>query len=60
MKSFAAEFDVNYVEYVEIRNAVEELGGEMDVEKDFSDDPYYKYMNHLDDGPEENPGSNKN
>ena len=60
LKSFAAEFDVNYVEYVEIRNAVEELGGEMDVEKDFSDDPYYKYMNHLDDGPEENPESKKN
>lgn len=46
LKSFAVENDINYMEYVEIRNAVEELGGDMDgVEKDFADDPYYKYMN---------------
>lgn len=54
LKSFASEFDINYVEFVEIRNAVEELGGEMTEEKDFSDDPYYKYINHIgEDG--ENP-----
>lgn len=46
-KSFASEVDINYVEFVEIRNAVEELGGEMTEEKDFSDDPYYKYINHI-------------
>ncbi len=48
LKSFAAENDINYMEYVEIRNAVEELGGDMDVEKDFADDPYYKYMMGID------------
>lgn len=54
LKSFAREVDINYVEFVEIRNAVEELGGEMTEEKDFSDDPYYKYINHIgEDG--ENP-----
>lgn len=54
LKSFASEVDINYVEFVEIRNAVEELGGEMTEEKDFSDDPYYKYINHIgEDG--ENP-----
>ena len=47
LKSFAQEVDINYVEFVEIRNAVEELGGEMSEEKDFSDDPYYKYINHV-------------
>lgn len=47
LKSFAKEVDINYVEFVEIRNAVEELGGEMSEEKDFSDDPYYKYINHV-------------
>lgn len=47
LKSFASEVDINYVEFVEIRNAVEELGGEMTEEKDFSDDPYYKYINHI-------------
>lgn len=52
LKSFAVENDIDYMEYVEIRNAVEELGGDMDgIDKDFSDDPYYKYMNG---GPGEN------
>lgn len=35
LKSFASEVDINYVEFVEIRNAVEELGGEMTEEKIF-------------------------
>ena len=52
LKSFASEVDINYVEFVEIRNAVEELGGEMTEEKDFSDDPYYKYINHIGDNGE--------
>lgn len=52
LKSFANEVDINYVEFVEIRNAVEELGGEMTEEKDFSDDPYYKYINHIGDNGE--------
>lgn len=52
LKSFASEVDINYVEFVEIRNAVEELGGEMTEGKDFSDDPYYKYINHIGDNGE--------
>ena len=32
LKSFASEVDINYVEFVEIRNAVEALGGEMTEE----------------------------
>lgn len=52
LKSFASEVDINYVEFVEIRNAVEELGGEMTEEKDFSDDPYYKYINHIEENGE--------
>ena len=40
------------MEFVEITNAVEELGGEMAGEKDFSDDPYYKYINHIGDNGE--------
>ena len=52
LKSFASEVDINYVEFVEIRNAVEELGGEMTEEKDFSDDPSYKYINHIGDNGE--------
>lgn len=53
LKSFASEVDINYVEFVEIRNAVEELGGEMTEEKDFSDDPYYKYINHIGENGED-------
>lgn len=53
LKSFASEVDINYVVFVEIRNAVEELGGEMTEEKDFSDDPYYKYINHIGENGED-------
>lgn len=53
LKSFASEVDINYVEFVEIRNAVEELGGEMTEEKDFSGDPYYKYINHIGENGED-------
>lgn len=41
------------MEFVEIRNAVEELGGEMTEEKDFSDDPYYKYINYIGENGED-------
>lgn len=61
LKSFASEVDINYVEFVEIRNAVEELGGEMTEEKDFSDDPYYKYINHIEEnGAAKTDDENKN
>ena len=36
--------DINYLEYIEIRNAVEALGGELVNNKDFSNDKYYKAL----------------
>lgn len=38
----------NYLEFTEIRNAIEVLGGVVDEEyRDFSDDEYYKAIKHL-------------
>ena len=34
--------DIDYVEFQELKFAVEALGGEYTKERDFSDDPYYK------------------
>ncbi len=35
----------NYIEFIEIRNAIEQMGGSVDEEyRDFSDDPYYKLI----------------
>lgn len=55
LKSFAIDNDIDYVEYLEIRNAVERLGGEFDIERDFSEDEIYKYMHSDigDDSPDE-------
>lgn len=40
--------DCNYVEFMEIRNSIEQLGGTVDDEyRDFSDDPYYKALKNL-------------
>ena len=40
--------DCNYMEFIEIRNAIESLGGVVDDEyRDFSDDEYYKAMKNL-------------
>jgi hypothetical protein len=36
--------DINYLEYMEIRNAVEALGGELVNNKDFTNDKYYKAL----------------
>lgn len=47
LKSFAKENDIDFVEYVEIRNAVESLGGEFDIEKDFSQDELAKYVHTI-------------
>ncbi len=50
----AAEFlypaldDSNYLEFIEIRNAIETMGGVVDdTYRDFSDDEYYKAIKHL-------------
>lgn len=50
LKSFAEENELNYSEFMEIRNAVEELGGEFTLERDFSDDPYYHLIKGEDSG----------
>lgn len=40
--------DCNYLEFIEIRNAIESLGGVVDDEyRDFSDDEFYKAMKNL-------------
>lgn len=49
LKGFLEEYEPNYNEFMEIRNAVEELGGELESKIDFSDDPFYRYLKGLDE-----------
>lgn len=49
LKSFAEEYELDYNEYMEVRNAVEELGGYFNDDKDYSDDPFYRYLKGLDE-----------
>lgn len=53
LKSFAEEYELDYNEYMEVRNAVEQLGGDWVDDKDYSDDPFYRYLKGLDE-PETN------
>ena len=53
LKSFAEEYDLDYNEYMEVRNAVEELGGYFEDDRDFSDDPFYRYLKGLDESDPE-------
>lgn len=54
LKSFAESTDLNYNEYMEIRNAVEELGGYFeDREGDYQDDEFYRYLKGLDETDDE-------
>lgn len=40
--------DCNYMEYIEIRNAIEQMGGVVDdTARDFSDDEFYKAIKNL-------------
>ena len=39
--------EIGYVEFTELRNSIERLGGEVNVEKDFSFDSDYKVLNNL-------------
>lgn len=39
--------DCNYLEYLEIKNAIERMGGIVDDDRDFSDDEYYKAIKHI-------------
>lgn len=38
------EEGISFIEYQELKFAIEALGGEYDKERDFSDDPYYKII----------------
>jgi len=53
LKSFAKEYDLNYNEFMEVRAAVEQLGGYIDDSTDFSDDPFYRYLKGLDEKEED-------
>ncbi len=53
LKGFLNEYEPNYNEYMEIRNAIEELGGDLDFKQDFSDDPFYRYLKGLDEEEED-------
>lgn len=39
--------DCNYLEYIEIKNAIERMGGVVDDVRDFSDDVYYKALKNI-------------
>ena len=49
LKTFCENYEPNYNEYMELRNAVEELGGDFDLKQDFSDDPFYRFLKGLDE-----------
>ena len=49
LREAAAVPGVNYLDYVEIRNAVEELGGDPLPERDFEGDPYYEALKQAQD-----------
>ena len=53
LKTFCEEYEPNYNEFMELRNAVEELGGDFDLKEDFSDDPLYRYLKGLDEEDED-------
>ncbi len=40
--------DINYLEYQELKYAIEALGGEYTRERDWSSDPYYREIHNLD------------
>lgn len=40
--------DLNYLDYIEIRDAIEALGGSLTAEREFAGDPYYESMKKLD------------
>lgn len=41
------EPDISYLDYKEIKNAIEELGGSIEIERDFSGDKYYEALKNL-------------
>lgn len=47
LKEAAQANDINYLDYVEIVNAIEALGGERPPEREFSGDPYYESLKRV-------------
>ena len=41
------ESGINYFAYIELRNAIEALGGDAPAERDFSGDPYYESLSRM-------------
>lgn len=47
LKEAAQSPDINYLDYVEVVNAIEALGGERPPEREFSGDPYYESLRRV-------------
>lgn len=47
LKEAAQSLDINYLDYVEVVNAIEALGGERPPEREFSGDPYYESLRQV-------------
>lgn len=47
--------DLRYLEYMEISNAIESLGGEVTVQREFSGDADYEQLRQLAEEPEDTP-----
>ena len=47
LKEAAQSPDINYLDYVEVVNAIEELGGERPPERELSGDPYYESLRQV-------------
>lgn len=48
LKKAAALTELNYLDYIEIRDAIEELGGTLETEREFAGDPYYESLRDID------------
>ena len=47
LREAAQSPDINYLDYVEVVNAIEALGGERPPEREFSGDPYYESLRQV-------------
>lgn len=47
LKEAAMDEKTNYLDYVEICNAIEELGGELPPEREFAGDPFYESLKQM-------------
>lgn len=47
LKAFLPLADISYLDYIELRNAVEELGGDPGEERTFYGDPYFEAMRNM-------------